>query len=1036
MRSSSIRIVATTPRRRVRALASAALLVLAALAVVTPAASVAATPDAGTARVEQLSLGHDHVCALATNGSAWCWGKGDPSEVSPAADATFRQISASGSLHSCGVLTDGTVTCWGYDGDNQSSPPTDQFSQVSAGGRHSCGILATGALDCWGGNDKGQATPPAGTFTWVSAGDSHTCAVAADRSVMCWGANDAGQATPPAGSFLTVSAGYGHSCGLQLDGTAVCWGANDEGQTDVPKDKLLGVSAGYSHSCGLSDIGRAICWGNDAYGESTPPTDTFVEVEAGYLTTCGILTDGTVKCWGYDTYEDVLGQAPGPVGHWSLASGARHSCATSSDSTVTCWGASDQGQDAAPTGTFREVSIGDDSSCALATAGTVSCWGTPLAGTPPSVPLRQIAVSDGHACAIATDGTLACWGANDSGESTPPAGQFAAVTVGASHSCAIAATGSIACWGANDTGQSAPPAGTFTALSAGAGTTCAVATDGSLACWGANDAGQATPPTGTFVSVGVGQTFACAVASSGAPTCWGDLTAPGATPTPKVLLSQIAVGGDHACGIASNGILVCWGADDVGQSDPPVPGAPVLSAPLPDQTATQDTEFSFEVPATTFTDTDTLTWSATNGDGKALPQWLRFDPNILTFSGTPADADVGATTVTVVATDTTGLTGHTTFTLTVENANDPPQVLTPIPTQDATEDTTWTYVLPENAFTDPDLDKGDSLTWSVANGDGTALPAWLRFDPATRTLEGTPARDDIGQLDLLVTATDQAGQSTQSGFAVRISRINHPPTVGKAIAEQKAIQDQEFTFTFGKDTFKEQDDGDTLAYDATQKDGTPLPSWLHFARSDRTFNGVPRDSDVGTLVVTVTAMDKAGATASTDFALKVVNVDDPPSLVSRIADQTIDQDQQFTFALSEDTFTDPDLDTGDSLKLRANGPDGADLPAWLSFDPDTATFSGIPRDADVGKLLITVTATDSVGEEAAGTFTLTVNDVNDPPLVAQPMPDQIVIQGQPFALVLPTDMFTDADTAHGDAIVITATLERRLAAPGLAQVRP
>ena len=95
-------------------------------------------------------------------------------------------------------------------------------------------------------------------------------------------------------------------------------------------------------------------------------------------------------------------------------------------------------------------------------------------------------------------------------------------------------------------------------------------------------------------------------------------------------------------------------------------------------------------------------------------------------------------------------------------------------------------------------------------------------------------------------------------MSVRIARINHPPTVGKAIPEQKAIQDQDFTFTFGRDTFKEQDDGDTLAYDAVQKDGTPLPSWLHFARSDRTFEGVPRDSDVGTLVVTVTAMDKAG----------------------------------------------------------------------------------------------------------------------------------------------------------------------------------
>ncbi len=147
------------------------------------------------------------------------------------------------------------------------------------------------------------------------------------------------------------------------------------------------------------------------------------------------------------------------------------------------------------------------------------------------------------------------------------------------------------------------------------------------------------------MSVGVGDTYACAVATSGVPTCWGDLTAPGATPTPKVLLSQVAVGGDHACGIASNGILVCWGADDVGQSDPPVPGAPVLTTPIPDQTATEDTEFTFEVPATTFTDTDPLTWCRDPGRRQGPADMAALRPRQLTFTGTPPDADVGALTV-------------------------------------------------------------------------------------------------------------------------------------------------------------------------------------------------------------------------------------------------------------------------------------------------------------------------------------------------------------------------------------------------------
>ncbi len=105
----------------------------------------------------------------------------------------------------------------------------------------------------------------------------------------------------------------------------------------------------------------------------------------------------------------------------------------------------------------------------------------------------------------------------------------------------------------------------------------------------------------------------------------------------------------------------------------------------------------------------------TQADGSDLPQWLGFDATTLTFSGTPQDADVGSLQVTVIATDTTGLTGRTTFDLTVQNVNDPPSAVTPIPDQSATEDSTWTYVLPENAFTDrgpgfgrcPDLERGE-----------------------------------------------------------------------------------------------------------------------------------------------------------------------------------------------------------------------------------------------------------------------------------------------------------------------------------------
>lgn len=1014
------------PRSFRRSLVVTVLLVSAAFGL-SGAPVGAAAPDAGTEALPAISLGQSHACAMRTNGTAWCWGSSGDESVPP--PETFRVITASGNLHSCGVITDGTVRCWGDDSDDQSSPTTDRFRDVSAGARHTCGVRTDGTLACWGDDDDGQSEPPAGQFRLVSAGDAHSCALAVDGSVACWGSDRNDQTEAPPGQYIAVSAGFAHSCAVRTDGTAVCWGSDDSDQLDAPTDRMVSVSAGYNHTCGLTPDGHAVCWGHDAYGESTVPRDTFLALAAGYLTTCGLRPDSTITCWGYETWETPLAEPPGPVGRWTVASGAKHSCAVSNDSLLYCWGANDVGQATPPAGSWRQVSIGDAASCALTVDGIARCWGAAIEGSPPTTSLRQLAASEAFACGIAGDGSLVCWGNGDAGRTTPPAGTFRALAVGDAFGCAIAADGTLACWGANDAGQATPPAGAYMTLAAAGRTACAIAADGTLACWGADDGGQATPPQGTFVSVGVGATTSCALSDAGTAICWGAPLAETAAAPGDTRLTQVSVGGDHACGVVSNGILDCWGADDVAQAQPPVPGAPVPTRPVDPQTVAEDSLFELVLPEDTFTDDQALTWTAQLSDGSDLPTWLAFDPGTRTFVGTPADAQVGTISISVIATDTEGLTGTTTFTLTVENTNDAPLTGRPLPEQQLTEDAAWSYVIPEDAFTDDDLDSGDTLTWGVAAGDGSSLPGWIRFDPGTRTLSGMPARADIGQSSLLITATDSQGMTAETFLALRIERVNHPPTVVKAIAEQKAIQDQDFTFTFDRDTFSEPDSDDTLVYDATQKGGDPLPPWLQFARSDRTFRGVPRDADVGTLVITVAATDKAGASASTDFALRVVNVNDPPALVSRLPDQTIVQDQPFLLTISEDAFTDPDIDVGDSLSLRAVGPDGGALPVWLDFDPATRTFSGTPRDADAGKTVITVVATDSVGDEAAGSFTLTVEDVNDPPVVSDPVPDQVAPVNQRFTLELDAGMFLDADADQGDTFEIVALREDRSPLP-------
>ncbi|MEI7341671.1 putative Ig domain-containing protein, partial [Pectobacterium brasiliense] len=442
--------------------------------------------------------------------------------------------------------------------------------------------------------------------------------------------------------------------------------------------------------------------------------------------------------------------------------------------------------------------------------------------------------------------------------------------------------------------------------------------------------------------------------------------------------------------------------------------SPVVSGTIAAQSIAQGGSLNVTVPAGTFTDPDgdTLTLSATLADGTALPAWLSFNPATGTFSGTPANGDVGSLTIKVTATDGSNASVSTTFGLTVTNVNDAPVVATPISAQSVAQDGSLSFTVPTGTFTDPD---GDTLTLSATLADGTALPAWLSFNPTTGTFSGTPANGDVGGLTIKVTATDGSNASVSTTFGLTVTNVNDAPVVATPISAQSVAQDGSLSFTVPAGTFTDPD-GDTLTLSATLADGTALPAWLSFNPATGTFSGTPANGDVGSLTIKVTATDGSSASVSTTFGLTVTNVNDAPVVSGTIAAQSIAQGGSLSVTVPAGTFTDPD---GDTLTLSATLADGTALPAWLSFNPATGTFSGTPASGDIGNLTIKVTAADGSSASVSTTFSLAVTTVNEAPVVSGTIAAQSIAQGGSLNVTIPAGTFTDPD---GDTLTLSATL--------------
>lgn len=171
---------------------------------------------------------------------------------------------------------------------------------------------------------------------------------------------------------------------------------------------------------------------------------------------------------------------------------------------------------------------------------------------------------------------------------------------------------------------------------------------------------------------------------------------------------------------------------------------------------------------------DVLTYTAALAGGGALPDFLDFDAATRTFTGTPTQAEGDMMfDIVVTATDSGGLTATDTFRISV-GANNPPTVAMPLVDQMATENQAFSYQFDANSFADVDIGDQPNLVYTATLADGSPRPAWLLFDPSTRTFGGTPGPGDVQDLMIRVIATDPGGLSISDVFNLTVANVNDP----------------------------------------------------------------------------------------------------------------------------------------------------------------------------------------------------------------------------------------------------------------------
>jgi len=260
----------------------------------------------------------------------------------------------------------------------------------------------------------------------------------------------------------------------------------------------------------------------------------------------------------------------------------------------------------------------------------------------------------------------------------------------------------------------------------------------------------------------------------------------------------------------------------------------------------------------------------------------------------------------------------------------------------------------------------------------------------TLTLLGTPPGGTQGNYLITLTATDKQSRTAKATLNLF---INPAITVQAIIPNQFAVIGSNFNFFIGSNTFKHINNN-VLTYYVDS-----IPDWLRFNTISGSFSGTPGLNDAGMKKIRVFAKDGNGASANTDFDLRVVH---GPTLNNPIAEQIAKIGIPFSFTFPADTFIDKD---GDTLEYSVTN-SGTPLPNWLTFDANLRKFYGIPKPSDAGRLQLIITA-----RAPHGLIANTIASINVVygPSFNQPIKGQIARVGFPFSYMFPSETFIDLD---------------------------
>ena len=271
-------------------------------------------------------------------------------------------------------------------------------------------------------------------------------------------------------------------------------------------------------------------------------------------------------------------------------------------------------------------------------------------------------------------------------------------------------------------------------------------------------------------------------------------------------------------------------------------------------------------------------------------------------------------------------------------------------------------------FDDPDIVTGDQLVYEIY----PEVSDIFEYSVSNDSVYVDFMPDSNGVDTLFITAVDFAGAFATDTIPVVVNAVNDAPVITSQLTVD-IMEDSVLAIDFTHFNYEDVDNSmDQLSILVSEGDNYTVDSTLV----------TPTLNYIGELFVPVALFDGQDTSNVFTINIQITPSNDAPSVTNPVEDINVDEDSDYvTIALSgyndQPYFSDPDIVTGDQISFSTSVA-GEGLIA-LSIIIDSVYVNFLPDAFGVDSIYIT--ATDLGGLTGVDTIVVTVNPVNDLPVI-------------------------------------------------------